>query len=214
MPGQSRSAPQTHTRSKMPFRTSKFAKSRSVKNRLSESLEDADYLSEEEVSVFGEDDIILVEYEDNPNTPLKKGNRSKKKKREGQSQKNQFDAFDFLDIDDDDDFEVPEAIVIDFDTPTRKLVMEARVDLKKLNMRQQLKESKSSASCRSTKLKLKKQKKRQAEKKEDEDEDETDDDEVSPNIASLMAKRSKLSHKLADQRKNKKKLLSKKMQIF
>ena len=94
--------------------------------------------------------------------------------------------------------------------------MEVRVNLKKLNMRQQVKESKSSASCRSTKLKLKKQKKRQAEaeKKEEEEEDETDDDEVSPNIASLMAKRSKLSHKLADQRKNKKKLLSKKMQIF
>ena len=206
MPGQSHSAPQTHTRSKMPFRTSKSAKSRSVKNRLSESLEDADYLSEEEVSVFGEDDIILVEYKDSPNTPLKKGNKSKKKKKksEGHSQKNQSEAFDFLDIDiDNDDFEVPEAIVIDFDTPTRKLVMEARVNLKKLNMRQQLKESKSSASCRSTKLKLKKQKKRQAEKKEEEEEDETDDDEVSPNIASLMAKRSKLSHKLADQRRNK-----------
>ena len=185
----------------MPFHTSKSAKSKSAKNRLSISLEDTDYLSEDEISVFGEEDIILVEYEDTPNSPLKKGNKSKKKRQEGPSQKNQSDAFDFLDIDTDDDLiKVAEAIVIDFDTPTRKLAMESRVNLKKLNMRQlQMKESLSKSSCRSTNLKLK-QKKRQVEKEVEEEEE--DDDEVSANIASLMAKRSQLSHKLTDQRKN------------
>ena len=193
----------------MTFRTSKSPKSKSVKsksakNRLSVSLEDNDHHSEEEISVFGEDDIILVEYEDTQNTPLKKGNKSTKKNGQGQSQKNQSDAFDFLDIDtDDDDLKVAEAIVIDFDTPTRKLLMSSRVNLKKINlkkinMKQQLQLEES--SCRRRKLKLK----RQAEEEEDDDDDkdeEEEDDEVSSNIASLMAKRSKLSHKLANQRK-------------
>ena len=151
----------------MPFRTSKASKSKSAKNRLSISLEDNEYLSEEEISIFGEEDIILVEYEDTPSAPLKKGNKSKKKKGEGQSQRNQSDAFDFLDIDTDDDLKVAEAIVIDFDTPMRKLLMSSRVNLKKINMRQQLQES----SCRSRKAKLT-QRKRQAEEEEEEEDDE------------------------------------------
>ena len=182
---------------------SNFVKSKSAKNRLSISLEDNDHLSEEEISVFGEDDIILVEYEDSPNTPLKKGNKSTKKNGQGQSQKNQSDAFDFLDIDtDDDDLKVAEAIVIDFDTPTRKLLMSSRVNLKKINLKKinmqklQLEES----SCRRRKLKLKRQAEEEEEDDDDKDEEE-EDDEVSSNIASLMAKRSKLSHKLANQRK-------------
>ena len=188
----------------MTFRTSKSpksksAKSKSAKNRLSVSLEDNDHLSEEEISVFGEDDIILVEYEDSLNTPLKKRNKSKEKKRQDHNQKNQSDAFDFLDIDtDDDDLKVAEAIVIDFDTPTRKLLMSSRVNLEKINMKQQLQLEES--SCRNRKLKLTR-KKRQAEEEEDDKDEEEEDDEVSSNIASLMAKRSKLSHKLANQRK-------------
>ena len=196
----------------MPFRTSKSAKSKSAKNRLSTSLEDTDYLSEEEISVFGEEDIILIEYEDIPNSPLKKGNKSKKKKRqEGPSQKNQSDAFDFQDIDTDDDhIKVAEAIVIDFDTPTRKLVMESRVNLKKLNMRQllQLKGSLRESSCRSTKLKQKKRKvEAEEEEEEEEEEGKEEEDKVSSNIARLIAKRSQLSHKLVDQRTNSNKII-------
>ena len=178
----------------MSLRTSKFTESKSVKNRLSESLEDIDYLSEEDVSVFGEEDIILVEYEDTHKTTLKKGNKSRRKV-QGHKQKNSADDLDYRDIDTDDDLKVPEAIVIDFDTPTRKLVMKSRVDLKRVNLQME----EISRESRRTNLKLK-QKRKLAKEEEDVDE-EDDDDEVSPSLADLMAKRSNLSRRLADQRK-------------
>ena len=174
----------------MSLRTSKFTESQSVKNRLSESLEDIDYLSEEDVSVFGEEDIILVEYEDTHKTTLKKGNKSRRKV-QGHKQKNSAD-----DLDTDDDLKVPEAIVIDFDTPTRKLVMKSRVDLKRINLQME----ELSRESRRTNLKLKQKRKLAREEEEDVDE-EDDDDEVSPSLADLMAKRSNLSRRLADQRK-------------
>ena len=134
----------------MSLRTSKFTESKSVKNRLSESLEDIDYLSEEDVSVFGEEDIILVEYEDTHKTTLKKGNNSRRKV-QGHKQKNSADDLDYIDIDTD----VPEAIVIDFDTPTRKLVMKSRVDLKRVNLQM----GEISRESRRTNLKLKQKRK-------------------------------------------------------
>ena len=179
----------------MSLRTSKFTESKSVKNRLSESLEDIDYLSEEDVSVFGEEDIILVEYEDTHKTTLKKGNKSRRKV-QGHKQKNSADDLEYRDIDTDDDLKVPEAIVIDFDTPTRKLVMKSRVDLKRVNLQME----EISRESRRTNLKLKQKRKLAREEEEDVDE-EDDDDEVSPSLADLMAKRSKLSRRLADQRK-------------
>ena len=178
----------------MSLRTSKFTESKSVKNRLSESLEDIDYLSEEDVSVFGEEDIILVEYEDTHKTTLKKGNKSRRKV-QGHKEKNSADDLDYRDIDTD----VPEAIVIDFDTPTRKLVMKSRVDLERVNLRQQMEEI--SRESRRTNLKLKQKRKPAREEEEDDVDEEDDDDEVSPSLADLMAKRSNLSRRLADQRK-------------
>ena len=182
----------------MSLRTSKFTESKSVRNRLSESLEDIDYLSEEDVSVFGEEDIILVEYEDTHKTTLKKGNKSRRKV-QGHKQKNSADDLDYRDIDTDDDLKVPEAIVIDFDTPTRKLVMKSRVDLKRVNLRQQMEEL--TRESRRTKLKLKQKRKPAMEEEEEDVDEENDDNEVSPSLADLMAKRSNLSRRLADQRK-------------
>ena len=178
----------------MSLRTSKFTESKSVKNRLSESLEDIDYLSEEDVSVFGEEDIILVEYDDTHKATLKKGNKSRRKV-QAHKQKNSADDLDYRDIDTDDDLKVPEAIVIDFDTPTRKLVMKSRVDLKRVNLQM----DEISRESRRTNLKLKQ--KRKLAREEEEIVDEEDDDEVSPSLADLMAKRSNLSRRLADQRK-------------
>ena len=74
------------------------------------NLEDDDT----EVSIFGEEDIILVEYEGTPKTPLNnedtpKTPRNKGIKPRGQRQEAGAEY---------DDIKIPDAIIIDFNTPT------------------------------------------------------------------------------------------------
>ena len=191
----------------MKFQTSRSTKTKTSKNRLTVNLEEDDT----EVSIFGEEDIILVEYEETPKTPLNnedtpktplnnedtpKTPRNKGVKPRGQRQEAGVE---------DEEINIPEAIVIDLDTPTRKLLMEARVDLEKMNIKQQMvmefsKESRLSGSFRSTKMK-----KRKAEVEVEEEVeviDEDDEEEWSPNLVKLLAKRSRLSQNLARQRRN------------
>ena len=150
-----------------------------------------------EVSIFGEEDIILVEYEETPKTPLNNEDTPKTPRNKGIKPRGQEAGVE------DEEIKIPEAIIIDLDTPTRKLVMEARVDLEKMNIKQQMvtefsKGSRLSGSFRSTKVK-----KRKAEVEEEvEVIDEDDEEEWSPNLAKLLAKRSRLSQNLARQRRN------------
>ena len=159
------------------------------------NLEDDDT----EVSIFGEEDIILVEYEETPKTPLNNEDTPKTPRNKGVKPRGQRQEAGV----EDEEINIPEAIIIDLDTPTRKLVMEARVDLEKMNIKQQMvtefsKGSRLSGSFRSTKVK-----KRKAEVEEEvEVIDEDDEEEWSPNLAKLLAKRSRLSQNLARQRRN------------
>ena len=177
----------------MRFQTSGSTKTKTSKNRLTVNLEEDDT----EVSIFGEEDIILVEYEETPKTPLNNEDTPKTPRNKGIKPRGQEAGVE------DEDIKIPEAIIIDLDTPTRKLVMEARVDLEKMNIKQQMvtefsKGSRLSGSFRSTKVK-----KRKAEVEEEvEVIDEDDEEEWSPNLAKLLAKRSRLSQNLARQRRN------------
>ena len=178
----------------MRFQTSGSTKTKTSKNRLTVNLEEDDT----EVSIFGEEDIILVEYEETPKTPLNNEDTPKTPRNKGVKPRRQEAGVE------DEDINIPEAIVIDLDTPTRKLEMEARVDLKKVNIKQHVKEfskeSRLSGSFRSTKVK-----KRKAEVEVEEEVeviDEDDEEEWSPNLAKLLAKRSRLSQNLARQRRN------------
>ena len=176
----------------MRFQTSGSTKTKTSKNRLTVNLEEDDT----EVSIFGEEDIILVEYEDPPKTPLNNEDTPKTPRNKGVKPRRQEAGVE------DEEINIPEAIVIDLDTPTRKLVMEARVDLEKMNIKQQMvtefsKGSRLSGSFRSTKVK-----KRKAEVEEEvEVIDEDDEEEWSPNLAKLLAKRFRLSQNLARQRR-------------
>ena len=178
----------------MKFQTSRSTKNKTSKNRLTVNLEEDDT----EVSIFGEEDIILVEYEETPKTPLNNEDTPKTPRNKGVKPRRQEAGVE------DEDINIPEAIVIDLDTPTRKLEMEARVDLEKMNIKQHVKEfskeSRLSGSFRSTKVK-----KRPAEVEVEEEVeviDEDDEEEWSPNLAKLLAKRSRLSQNLARQRRN------------
>ena len=190
---QSRVDPKTRTTLKMRFQTSGSTKTKTSKNRLTVNLEEDDT----EVSIFGEEDIILVEYEETPKTPLNNEDTPKTPRNKGVKPRRQEAGVE------DEEINIPEAIVIDLDTPTRKLEMEARVDLEKMNIKQQMvtefsKGSRLSGSFRSTKVK-----KRKAEVEEEvEVIDEDDEEEWSPNLAKLLAKRSRLSQNLARQRRN------------
>ena len=153
-----------------------------------------------EVSIFGEEDIILVEYEETPKTPLNNEDTPKTPRNKGVKPRGQRQEAGV----EDEEINIPEAIIIDLDTPTRKLEMEAKVDLKKVNIKQHVKEfskeSRLSGSFRSTKVK-----KRKAEVEVEEEVeviDEDDEEEWSPNLAKLLAKRSRLSQNLARQRRN------------
>ena len=178
----------------MKFQTSRSTKTKTSKNRLTVNLEEDDT----EVSIFGEEDIILVEYEETPKTPLNNEDTPKTPRNKGVKPRRQEAGVE------DEEINIPEAIVIDLDTPTRKLEMEARVDLEKMNIKQQMvmefsKESRLSGSFRSTKMK-----KRKAEVEVEEEVeviDEDDEEEWSPNLAKLLAKRSRLSQNLARQRR-------------
>ena len=179
----------------MRFQTSRSTKTKTSKNRLTVNLEEDDT----EVSIFGEEDIILVEYEETPKTPLNNEDTPKTPRNKGVKPRGQEAGVE------DEEINIPEAIVIDLDTPTRKLEMEARVDLEKMNIKQQMvmefsKRSRLSGSFRSTKMK-----KRKAEVEVEEEVeviDEDDEEEWSPNLVKLLAKRSRLSQNLARQRRN------------
>ena len=178
----------------MRFQTSGSTKTKTSKNRLTVNLEEDDT----EVSIFGEEDIILVEYEETPKTPLNNEDTPKTPRNKGVKPRRQEAGVE------DEEINIPEAIVIDLDTPTRKLEMEARVDLEKMRFKQPVmefsKESRLSGSFRSTKVK-----KRKAEVEVEEEVeviDEDDEEEWSPNLAKLLAKRSRLSQNLARQRRN------------
>ena len=177
----------------MTFQTSRSTKTKTSKNRLTVNLEEDDT----EVSIFGEEDIILVEYEETSKTPLNNEDTPKTPRNKGVKPRRQEAGVE------DEDINIPEAIVIDLDTPTRKLEMEARVDLEKMRFKQPVmefsKESRLSGSFRSTKMK-----KRKAEVEVEEEVeviDEDDEEEWSPNLAKLLAKRSRLSQNLARQRR-------------
>ena len=188
----------------MRFQTSGSTKTKTSKNRLTVNLEEDDT----EVSIFGEEDIILVEYEetpktplnneDTPKTPLNNEDTPKTPRNKGVKPRRQEAGVE------DEEINIPEAIVIDLDTPTRKLEMEARVDLEKMRFKQPVmefsKESRLSGSFRSTKMKKRKAEVEVEEVVEVIDED--DEEEWSPNLAKLLAKRSRLSQNLARQRRN------------
>ena len=82
---------------------------------------------EEERTVFKEEDIVLVEYEEG--CKQASGKRGRKGKGRGGKAVLQDSGFE----EDFDDCEVAEAIVIDFDTPIRKLQTESKIFLKKIN---------------------------------------------------------------------------------
>ena len=81
---------------------------------------------EEERTVFKEEDIVLVEYEEGCKQASSKRGRKGKGKGKAVLQDSGFEE-DF------DDCEVAEAIVIDFDTPIRKLQTESKIFLKKID---------------------------------------------------------------------------------
>ena len=179
----------------MKFQTSRSTKTKTSKNRLTVNLEEDDT----EVSIFGEEDIILVEYEETPKAPLNNEDTPKTPRNKGIKTRGQRQEAGV----EDEEINIPEAIIIDLDTPTRKLEMEARVDLEKMRFKQPVmefsKERRLSGSFRSTKMK-----KRMAEVEVEEVVeviDEDDEEEWSPNLAKLLAKRSRLSQNLARQRR-------------
>ena len=131
--GQSQVGPKTRISSKM--RSTRSAKQVALK-RLSSSFDKSDTSDnsdnsdnpEEERNVFKEEDIVLVEY-DEPCKPAssKKGRNAKGSK--GGKTVLQDSGFE----EDFDENEVAEAIMIDFDTPIRKLQTESKIFLKNID---------------------------------------------------------------------------------
>ena len=80
---------------------------------------------EEERKVFKEEDIVLVEYDE----PCKEPRAKRGRKTKGGKAVLQDSGFE----EEFEDNEVAEAIVIDFDTPIRKLQIESKIFLKNIN---------------------------------------------------------------------------------
>merc|ERR1719435_782627 len=85
----------------------------------------------EEVGEFTEDDIIIMDDDmyDTPSKPSKKAKSTKSKAKKRLSEED-LDDVEPITVEE----EVPEALVLDADTPTRKLQMVSKVLLKKINM--------------------------------------------------------------------------------
>ena len=138
--GSCSSDPEPETTSKMRSST-RSAKQVALK-RLSSSFEEnfednfdksdtSDNSDKEERMVFKEEDIVLVEYEEEEE-PCKQENRRRGRKGKAGKAVLQDSGIE----EDFEEREVPEAIVIDFDTPLRKLQTESKIFLKNINSQQ------------------------------------------------------------------------------
>ena len=95
----------------------------------SDTSDNSDNSDKEERMVFKEEDIVLVEYEEEEEEPCKQESRRRGRKGKAGKAVLQDSGIE----EDFDEREVPEAIVIDFDTPLRKLQTESKIFLKNIN---------------------------------------------------------------------------------
>ena len=86
---------------------------------------------EEEKEVFTEKDIILVDYNEEPR---KQGSRKRGRKSKGCSGKPALQDSGFEE--DFDEYEAPEALLIDYDMPLRKLQSESKIFLRNIDTQQ------------------------------------------------------------------------------
>merc|ERR1712204_74969 len=86
----------------------------------------------DDVMEFTEDDIIIMDDEmyDTPSKPPKKAKSTKSKAKKRLSEED-LDDVEIITVEE----EVPEALVLDADTPTRQLQMASKVFLKKINIK-------------------------------------------------------------------------------
>ena len=110
--------------------SSSFESEESSSETSSDNFDLSDFTNadEEKPMVFNEEDIVLVDY-DMPDSPEPKKNVTKRRKaaKRGQSISN-------YKRDKVDDSDIVEAIIIDFDTPTRKLEVESKIFLNKIDI--------------------------------------------------------------------------------
>ena len=110
--------------------SSSFESEESSSETSSDNFDLSDFTNadEEKPMVFNEEDIVLVDY-DMPDSPEPKKNVTKRRKgtKRGQNISN-------YKRDKVDDSDIVEAIIIDFDTPTRKLEVESKIFLNKIDI--------------------------------------------------------------------------------
>ena len=93
-------------------------------------LPDSSKVNKKQGLVFNEEDIILVEYE----LPSSPESKKKDKKRTKFGKRGRKDSNDQREEEVEENAKKAEAILIDFDTPTRKLEVESRIFLNKIDI--------------------------------------------------------------------------------
>ena len=114
------------------MRSTRSAKKVALQRLSASSFEDNSYEDSDnsdspkkERVVFKEEDIVLVEYDE----PCKQAGSKRGRKAKGGKTLLQDSGFE----EDFDDSEIPEAIIVDFDTPIRKIQTESKIFLKNIN---------------------------------------------------------------------------------